>query len=287
MTESTPGDSRWYAAGLRFRCERCGNCCGGKGSVVQLSPRETEALANHVGMSVAEFRAEHTRESLGETVLLDRPGSTDCEWLERNRDGTTACRVNAAKPDQCRDYPFWSRVVRDRESFEHEGESCRGIGRGDTIPADEIDRRAGLVRFREAVETLLEEVDAEVRALAPVCFASGNCCDFPRAGHRLYVSRAEAERLARGVDLAKWDASSGLCPAWKDRRCTAREHRPLACRTYFCDPRTESQTGDMAERYTGALKSLHARHNVPWDYRDLLAHLADLQQRAAATDNDC
>ena len=270
-------DTRWYAAGLGFRCARSGGCCSGKGSVVRLSAREIEALANHLRMTVPAFRAEHTRESVGETVLRDVKGSGDCEWLERHRDGTTGCRVNDAKPDQCRTYPFWPRVLRDAESWEHQGRSCRGIGHGPAIPADEIDRRAGLDRFREALETLLAEVDAEVRALAPVCFVSGACCDFPRAGHRLYVSQPEAERLARGVDLAAWDPASGLCPAWKDRRCTAREHRPLACRTYFCDPNTEEPTRQMTERYVEALKALHERHRVPWDYGDVLAHLSALR----------
>ena len=268
----------WYdESGLRFRCKRCGNCCSGKGSVVIVSRREREALANHLRMRITDFEEKHTRESLGDRVLLDVPGGSDCEWLIRNRDGTTGCRVNDAKPDQCATYPFWPRIVQDQERWEVEGESCRGIGNGKPIPAEEVDRRAGLRRFREALDTLMGELDAEIEALGPTCWISGNCCDFPAAGHRLYTSRAEAERFARGVDLEGWDPESGLCPAWKDRRCTAREHRPSACRSYFCDPQTEDQTRDITERYTTALKSLHDKYRVPWDYRDLLVHLADMR----------
>jgi Fe-S-cluster containining protein len=270
----------WYEGGLRFRCARCGNCCAGKGSVVIVSRREREALANHLGLSIEEFEAQHTRSSLGETVLRDVPGGGDCEWLERNQDGTTSCRVNAAKPDQCGTYPFWPRILRDREAWETEGESCAGIGEGAPIPPAQIDARAGLEHFRASLETLLGELDAEISALAATCWISGNCCDFEAAGHRLYTSRAEAERFAKGVDLSGWDPESGLCPAWKDRRCTAREHRPLACRSYFCDPRTEEQTNAITERYTSALKSLHERHRVPWDYRDFRAHLAEIQRDA-------
>ena len=270
----------WYEDGLRFRCARCGNCCAGKGSVVIVSRREREALANHLGMSVEDFEERHTRESLGDRVLLDVPGGGDCEWLVRNRDGTTSCRVNAAKPDQCGTYPFWPRILRDREAWEAEGESCAGIGEGTPIAAEEIDRKAGIRAFRAAIDTLLGELGAEIQAPGPTCWMSGNCCDFDKAGHRLYTSRAEAERFAKGVDLADWDPDSGLCPAWKDRRCTAREHRPLACRSFFCDPRTEEQTNEITERYTQALKSLHERHRVPWDYRDFLAHLAEIRREA-------
>ncbi len=250
-----------------------------------VSRREREALANRLGMSAAAFEARHTRESLGERVLLDIPGSGDCEWLVRRRDGTSNCRVNDVKPDQCATYPFWPRIVEDRERWEVEGESCRGIGAGKPLVAYEIDRRAGLVRFRAALETLLAELDAEILALAPTCRLSGDCCDFPRAGHRLYTSRVEAERLARGVDLAGWNPESGLCPAWKERRCTAREHRPLACRSYFCDPRTTAATHDVTERYVARLKDLHDRHRVAWDYRDLLVHLASLRGRQGSVND--
>ena len=49
--------------------------------------------------------------------------------------GNTSCRVNDAKPDQCATYPFWPRILRDREAWEVEGESCAGIGSGTPIPA--------------------------------------------------------------------------------------------------------------------------------------------------------
>jgi Fe-S-cluster containining protein len=80
------------------------------------------------------------------------------------------------------------------------------------------------------------------------------------------------------VDLAGWDPASGKCPAWKDRRCTAREHRPLACRTYFCDPAFKDRVQDLTERYVTRLKWLHEKHRLEWDYRDFLAHLARIRQ---------
>ncbi len=277
---------RWYEEGLRFRCARCGNCCSGRGSVVVVSPREIEALARLRRMSVRAFVERHTRESLGERVLLDVPGGGACEWLERARDGTTSCRVQDAKPDQCRTYPFWPRIVQDRERWENEADACRGIGKGAPVPADEIDAAAGLERFRAALDTLLVELDAEIEALAPRCEVSGRCCDFVAAGHRLYTSRAEAERFARGVDLTGWDPASGLCPAWRERLCTAREHRPLACRSYFCDAEKEEATQAITERYTARLKDLHDRWRVPWDYRDWIHHLARLRDERAAPRRD-
>jgi Fe-S-cluster containining protein len=266
----------WYEDGLRFACARCGNCCSGKGSVVVVTDREVEALARVTGLSPAEFRARHTRESMGDTVLVDREDGA-CEWLVRNPDGTSSCRVQEGKPDQCRSYPFWPRILRSRAAWEAEGRKCRGIGRGDVIPAWEIDRRAGLDDLRAAVDLLLDELDAEVRDMGAVCWVSGDCCDFPRAGHRLFATRVEAERFAAGVDLAAWDPATGLCPAWKGGRCTARAHRPSACRTFHCDPNFDERVSELTERAVTRLKWLHERHHVPWDYRDWIDLLAELR----------
>jgi Fe-S-cluster containining protein len=267
----------WYADGLRFACRRCGNCCSGKGSVVIVTPREREAIARHLGMTVAEFDARHTRVSMEDVVLMDDEETGDCEWLERKDDGTTACRVNAAKPDQCRSYPFWPRVVASRESWDAEGARCKGIGQGDVIPEGEIDRRSGLDDALADLDLLLEELDLEVADMGARCWLSGDCCDFGAAGHRLYTSDIEARRFVRGVDVSDWDPNSGACPAWKDRRCTAREHRPLACRTYFCDPRFRDRVQELTERYVTRLKWLHEKHRMAWDYRDFLDHLARIR----------
>jgi Fe-S-cluster containining protein len=263
----------WYRDGLRFACKRCGNCCSGRGSVVVVSPREREALARHLETTVADFEARHTRVAHDDVVLVDDEATGACEWLERRADGTTACRVNAAKPDQCRSYPFWPRVVESQETWDDEAKKCAGIGAGDVVPADEIERRSGVEETLADVDLLFEELDYEVADLGARCWLSGDCCDFDAAGHRLFTSEVEARRFAKGVDLTGWDPASRRCPAWKDRRCTAREHRPLACRTYFCDPRFADRVHELTERYVTRLKWLHAKHGLAWDYRDFLDHL--------------
>jgi len=277
--------SAWYRDGLRFACRRCGNCCTGKGSIVVVSAREREALARRLGMSVEEFEAKHTKQAFDETVLLDDPETGDCEFLERRADGTTACRVNDAKPDQCRSYPFWSGPLASRWAWEEEGRRCKGVGKGDVIAEDEIERRAGLDEAMADLDLLLQELDYEVKDLGARCWLSGDCCDFDAAGHRLFTSEIEARRFAKGVDLAGWDPASRRCPAWKNRRCTAREHRPLACRTYFCDPNFTERTRELTERYVTRLKWLHEKHRLAWDYRDFLEHLAAIRG-AAAPAND-
>jgi Fe-S-cluster containining protein len=272
----------WYRDGLRFTCKRCGNCCSGKGSVVVVSPREREALARRLGMTREEFEAKHTKTAFDDVVLIDDEETGDCEWLERRDDGTSACRVNDAKPDQCRSYPFWPRVVRSRAAWEAEGERCRGIGEGESVPAEEVERRSGLDDALADLDLLLQELDYEVADLGARCWLSGDCCDFDKAGHRLFTSEVEALRFAKGVDLTGWDPASRLCPAWKNRRCTAREHRPLACRTYFCDPAHTERVNELTERYVTRLKWLHEKHRLSWDYRDFVEHLGRIRETTAS-----
>ena len=100
-----------------FRCRRCGACCRIPGGIVRLREGEPEALALALGLDVQTFIDRHTqlapdRRSL---ILLDHPDGS-CEML----DDAGLCRVHAAKPAQCRDFPArW----RNTDSFE----TCPGL----------------------------------------------------------------------------------------------------------------------------------------------------------------
>ena len=86
-----------------FRCRRCGACCRIPGGLVRLREGESAALAAALGMDERTFLDEHTllapdRRSL---VLRDHADGS-CEML--GEDGL--CRVHAAKPAQCREFPL-------------------------------------------------------------------------------------------------------------------------------------------------------------------------------------
>ena len=100
-----------------FRCRRCGACCRIPGGLVRLREGESAALAAALGMDERTFLDEHTllapdRRSL---VLRDHADGS-CEML--GEDGL--CRVHAAKPAQCREFPVsW----RNPDSFR----TCPGL----------------------------------------------------------------------------------------------------------------------------------------------------------------
>jgi len=116
---------------------------------------------------------------------------------------------------------------------------------------------------------LYREVDAEVRAAGPVCVASGRCCRFAEYGHRLYISNLEAEVLFAAAPPYATPVTAEFCPFQKEKLCTAREPRPLACRVYYCDPAYQETGNQITEKYLARLRELAAAHGVAWRYAPL------------------
>lgn len=132
----------WFADGLRFECTACGECCRREGDVF-LSRAEGRAavqLAYGDDATVDAFLGELWVEEADGRLRIEVPRGGACPFLQS--DGR--CRVHAAKPLQCRTYPFWPEIVRTRRSWKVERGYCEGIGRGEPVPPDHIARLLNL-----------------------------------------------------------------------------------------------------------------------------------------------
>jgi len=148
-------------------------------------------------------------------------------------------------------------------------------------PADSSAGREPLGRELSCeLRGLYAELDREVASFGPVCALSGRCCRFVEFGHTLFVSTAEVDfLLAFAVAPSRPLDQGETCP-WQDSRghCTARDARPLGCRTYYCDPSFEEESHRISEHFIDRLKRLSAVHEIQWNYAPLHRHLLEKQR---------
>lgn len=123
----------WYSEGLRFACSKCGKCCTGAPGYVWVGRDEIERLAEHVELSVEEFGKRYLRRVGRKLSLVEKP-NFDCVFWNGG------CTVYAARPLQCRTFPFWPENIDSREAWDETAAECPGIGKGRFYPVDAIER---------------------------------------------------------------------------------------------------------------------------------------------------
>ena len=125
--DSAESASPWYQDGLQFTCTQCGNCCGGAPGFVWVSEDEIAALAERLGLSEASFRRRYTETVYRRGVsLIEKADSHDCIFYDREK----GCTVYEDRPQQCRTWPFWRSLIRDRDSWQSAAADCPGMNQG-------------------------------------------------------------------------------------------------------------------------------------------------------------
>ena len=127
-----------YGDGLRFACTRCGDCCTGAAGYTWVSIGDIARLASHLGLSLDDFGRRHLRRVGERYALLERRGSGACVFLEHR-----SCSVYAARPAQCRAYPFWPRNLTSREAWAAAARECEGIRDGAPLRCAKTARDSG------------------------------------------------------------------------------------------------------------------------------------------------
>lgn len=85
---------------IYYVCSRCTACCRWPGDV-RVEEDELPAMAAHLGLTVAEFIARHTRLRTNRSGLsLLEKENHECIMLDGTR-----CRIHPVKPAQCAGFP--------------------------------------------------------------------------------------------------------------------------------------------------------------------------------------
>jgi hypothetical protein len=127
-------NKQFYKDGIRFECQGEGRCCVTRGNYgyVYLSFNDRRRLAAHFGVSTAEFTGRFTEKEDG--LYLLKYADKDCPFLKQAR-----CEVYAARPWQCRTWPFWPENMESGVWAREVAAWCPGVGKGRLYTATEIE----------------------------------------------------------------------------------------------------------------------------------------------------
>jgi hypothetical protein len=123
----------WWQDGIRFECQGTGKCCVARQGYgwVYLTLEDRRRLARHFRLRTSDFTRRHCQRTGGHWHL--RGFTTQCPFLEGTR-----CGVYAARPTQCRTWPFWPENMNARVWDAEIASWCAGIGKGRRWSAEEI-----------------------------------------------------------------------------------------------------------------------------------------------------
>ncbi len=119
----------FYVDGLNFSCKRCSRCCTKESGYVYLSEKDLSNLLACFNLSKEEFIEKYCRwvpyYDGNEVLCLKEKPNYDCIlW----KDG---CEAYQVRPVQCRTYPFWSFLLKDKKTWDDECVTCPGINSGE------------------------------------------------------------------------------------------------------------------------------------------------------------
>jgi uncharacterized protein len=132
----------WYADGLRFECSQCGDCCTGAPGFVWVVAEEIKVLAEHVGLSVADFEEKYVRK-VGIRKSLIEFADGACVFFDTTK---RKCTVYEARPRQCKTWPFWDSNLQTPADWQHTCEVCPGSGKGKLYQLEEIEKTRRIVK---------------------------------------------------------------------------------------------------------------------------------------------
>lgn len=92
-------------------------------------------MATHVQVPLEDFTRKFVRKVGTRYSLVEKPNG-DCVFYDKG------CTVYAARPTQCRTFPFWSENLKSRTAWNELSEECPGVGQGQLYSVEEI----GLIR---------------------------------------------------------------------------------------------------------------------------------------------
>ncbi|MBQ0052757.1 MAG: YkgJ family cysteine cluster protein [Treponema sp.] len=134
----------FYDKGLKFECTRCSDCCRLSPGYVYLSHSDLKKLCEWFKLPQKEFIDSYCRwvqyYDNTEVLCLKEKSNYDCTmWKSEG-----GCSAYGARPVQCSTYPFWSWMLKDKQSWDECEKDCPGINKGRVWSKEEIEVQKNL-----------------------------------------------------------------------------------------------------------------------------------------------
>lgn len=131
-------------------------------------------------------------------------------------------------------------------------------------------------QLSERVAKIYNWLDLQIRSyasLAGQCRACGQCCDFAKYDHKLFVTTPELDYLVDNIGPENIkQMTTGRCPYNINDRCTIHNYRFAGCRIFCCNGEVDFQS-ELSEAVLQKLKSICTEFQQRYHYTDLATAL--------------
>ncbi len=245
----------WWSSGLKFACAQCGDCCRGEPGYVWLRDSDITDIADLMNSSRDEITRKYIRK-VGSKLSLKEMKNGDCIFWD------TGCRIYDARPPQCRSFPFWKANIRTKARWEVLSEECPGVDAG---KHHETHRMGTEGAFAE-LEKVYRKAEEEISSLGLSCRTCGKCCHFQGAGHELFATQLEVYYVIDGAGRPTRSVDDNVCPYLDGDTCSAREHRTLGCRVFFCENGSKKSFEPIYEKYKKEIDDINKAYDLTTNY---------------------
>jgi len=126
------------------------------------------------------------------------------------------------------------------------------------------------------VSQIYDWLDKQLEAGPGNCKGCGDCCDFEKFGHRLFISSPEIfyfKNFKNKVEPKPMPTQ--VCPYRIDGKCSIYENRFAGCRIFQCNGDDDFQNS-LSETVLQKFKDICLKYDLPYTYCDIATALNNL-----------
>jgi hypothetical protein len=132
------------------------------------------------------------------------------------------------------------------------------------------------IAISKAVEEVYRWIESQ--GIDHACVGCGDCCNFTKYDHLLFVTSVELIHFIHAVGAENIKPmNDGICPYRVDNKCTVYKSRFAGCRIFQCKG-NDDQQGEVMEKALAKFKQIGEKFGVDYSYMDLARGLASFKK---------